>query len=61
MGCGENDETENELLLCDGFGERSEELTYSWLFSSSVSQMGKVATVIEKRLKMRKIELEEEP
>ena len=32
VGCAKNDETENELLLCDGFGERNEELTNSWLF-----------------------------
>ena len=24
LGCGKNDETENELLLCDGFGDRNE-------------------------------------
>ena len=63
LGCGKNDETENELLLCDGFGDRNEneELTYSWLFDSSVTKMVKVAIEIEKRLKRRKVLLEEEP
>ena len=61
VGCAKNDETENELLLCDGFGERNEELTYSWLFGSSVSKIGKVAIAIEKRLKIRKMLLKEEP
>jgi hypothetical protein len=58
---GKNDETENELLICDGFGERNAELKYSWIFGSSVSKMGEVASAIEKRLKMRKSLLEEEP
>jgi hypothetical protein len=63
VGCGKNDETENELLLCAGLGDRNEneELTYSWLFDSSVTKMVKVAIEIEKRLKRRKVLLEEEP
>ena len=61
VGCAKNDETENELLLCGGFGERKEDLKQGWLFGSSVSKMGKVAIAVQKRLKMRKVVLEEEP
>ena len=63
VGAEKNYETENELLLCAGLGDRNEneELTYSWLFDSSVTKMVKVAIEIEKRLKRRKVLLEEEP
>ena len=56
VGCGKNDETENELLVCSGFGneKENEELSYSWLFDNSVTKMVKVALEIDKRLKRRK-------
>ena len=40
MGCQSNEETENELLICDGFGEENEllddTLSYNFVFSESV-------------------------
>ena len=63
VGCGEKVESEEELLLYDGFlgnKERStENIEYSWLFGSSVSLMVKVAKSIEMRLKVRKSLMEE--
>ena len=59
MGCGKNNETENEFLSCAGFGVRNEEIIYSWLFGTSVNKMVKVAVEIQKRLKIRKNLLEE--
>ena len=63
VGCGEKVESEEELLLCDGFlGNKeipTENIKYSWLFGSSVSLMVKVAKSIEMRLKVRKSLIED--
>ena len=57
VGCKENDESENELLSCPGFGEPNEiidkEMHYSSVFGDKVSEMVKVAKEIRKRLKVR--------
>jgi hypothetical protein len=63
VGCGEKVESEEELLLCDGFlGNKeipTENIKYSWSFGSYVSLMVKVAKSIEMRLKVRKSLIEE--
>ena len=63
VGCGENMETEEELLVCKGFSDQkeitSEKVLYSWIFSDSVGLMVKVANQIEKRLIIRKKILDE--
>ena len=63
VGCGKKVESEEELLVCDGFLHKkkrsTENLSYSWLFGSSVSLMMKVAKSIEMRLKVRKSLIEE--
>ena len=63
MGCGENVETEEELLVCTGYSDTSEGnveiVSYSWFFSDSVERMIKVAKRIQNRLKMRKKIIEE--
>ena len=63
VGCGQNVETEEELLVCTGFSEKNERhseiVLYSWFFSDSVVLMTKVANQIEKRLKIRKKMLDE--
>ena len=63
MGCGENVETEEELLVCTGFSDTSEghvEIeSYSWLFSDSVELMIKGPKQIQNRLKVRKKIIEE--
>ena len=63
MGCGQNVETEEELVSCKGFCDDkkidSEKVSYSWLFTDCVRQMEKVAKSIQNRLKVRKKILEE--
>jgi hypothetical protein len=58
VGCGENVETEEELLVCTGYSDTSEEnveiVSYSWFFSDSVELMIKVAKRIQNRLKIIK-------
>ena len=57
VGCGENPESEMELLACPGFcegkEEHSENLSYSLVFGDNVKDMVKVAKEIRKRLKVR--------
>ena len=64
VGCGENIETEDELLSCNGFCDdkekNSEKISYSWLFGDCVSRIVKVAKSIENRLRVRKKILEEQ-
>ena len=63
MGCGQNVETEEELVSCEGFCDDkktdSEKVSYSWLFTDCVRNMKKVAKSIQNRLKVRKKILEE--
>jgi hypothetical protein len=63
VGCWKKVESEEELMVCDGFLHKkknsTENLSYSWLFGSSVSLMMKVAKSIEMRLKVRKSLIEE--
>ena len=63
VGCDENVESEDELLLCEGFCEkteiRGENSSYCWVFGDSVKKMVQVAKEIEKRLKIRKKILED--
>ena len=50
-------ETEDELLNCDGFADKSElsdaNINYEMVFENSVEKMIKVAKEIRKRLKVR--------
>ena len=63
VGCGENVESEEEFIRCEGLKtsneESSEKFSYNWFFEDSVSKMIMVASMIEKRLKRRKKILEE--
>ena len=58
VGCGQNVETEEELLVCTGFSEKNERhseiVLYSWFFSDSVVLMTKVANQIEKKTENKK-------
>ena len=56
VGCNTNEETEDELLTCEGFGKEEEEkvtLSYNLVFSESVSDMVRIAKIIKKRIKAR--------
>ena len=64
VGCGKKVESEEELLVCDGFlgnkEKSTENLSCIWLFVSSVSLTVKVVKSIKMRLKVRNF-LAEEP
>ena len=53
LGCKYNVDTENKLLVCEGYCEENEvlddALPYDLVFSESVKDMLKVAKVIKKR------------
>ena len=53
-GCKINEESGEEILLCDSFGENSENVPYSWFYSSSVEEQVCVGKVMMKKLKNRK-------
>ena len=53
-GCGINEESGEEILHCDSFGENSDNVPYSWFYSSSVDEQVCVAKVMMKKLKNRK-------
>ena len=53
-GCGINEESWEEILQCDSFGENSDNVPYSWFYSSSVDEQVCVAKVMMKKLKNRK-------
>ena len=63
VGCGINDETEEEFLNCPGLGELNENMenniSLSLVYGKSVKDMLRVATVVRKRLKTRWKLLEE--
>ena len=56
VGCGKNDETEEEILSCPGLMDTDEtkiNISYSWFFGDSVKNKVKVAKIVRKRLKVR--------
>ena len=57
MGCQANLETENELLICEGYCEENivpdNAISYNLVFSESAKEMIQVAKVIKRRLKVR--------
>ena len=56
VGCGENEETEEEFVSCSGLADENnleDKISYSWFFGESVSDMVKAAKVISERLKVR--------
>ena len=56
VGCGKNDETEEELLSCPGLMDTLEtkiNISYSWFFGDSVENKVKIAKIVRKRLKIR--------
>ena len=62
IGCGENIETEEEILTCTGFADKddkpSEKIAYNLVFSDSVKDMQKVAKLLNTNLRKRQKLLE---
>jgi hypothetical protein len=52
-GCKINEESGEEILLCESFGGNNDKVTYSWFFSSSVADQLCVAKLMMKKLKIR--------
>ena len=63
VGCGEKEETEEELLFCEKLAAKDEQMvekiSYNWLFGDKVENMISVGKIIAKRLKVRKQILDE--
>ena len=61
VGCGEREESGNELLTCDGFsdGKDGKKYFYNLFFDGSPSEMAETAKVLQKRIKVRKKLMEE--
>ena len=63
FGCGENVETEEELIVCTWFRDKNEGqaeiVSNSWLFSNLVGLMMKVSKQLRNRLKCIKEMLDE--
>ena len=56
VGCGEKEETEEELLSCPGLvdtDETNENIAYSGFFGDSVSDKVKLAKIVRKHMKAR--------
>jgi hypothetical protein len=58
VGCGKKEETEEEFISCPGLAEDSNDekkdnVSYSWFFGDSVSDMVKIAKLVRKRIKIR--------
>ena len=52
-GCKINQESGEEILACDSFGQNKEKVVYSGFFSRSVDEQVRVAKVISRKLKVR--------
>ena len=64
VGCGEREESGEEILKCDGFDkereeEISNEMNYNNFFDGTSSQMVEMAQLLKKRLKVREKIMEE--
>ena len=52
-GCKINEESGEEILACDSFGQNTEKVVYSGFYSSSVDEQVQVAKVMSRKLKVR--------
>ena len=50
-GCLKNEETGEEILRCDSFGENLEKIPYSWFYSNTVTEQLKAGKVMRKKIK----------
>ena len=52
-GCSKSEESGDEILFCDSFGENIDNITYSWFYGNSVSEQILVAKLMMIKLKTR--------
>ena len=58
VGCSQNVETIEEILVCPSLGDENRKISFNYLFGDSSSDMIEVAKEIQKRLKTRQTILE---
>ena len=58
-GCQKNEETGEEILRCEIFGENLEKIPYSWFYSNKVADQIKAGKVMRKKMKARERLVEE--
>ena len=52
-GCKQNEESGEEVLSCDSFGENPEKITYSWFYRSAVTEQVSVGKIMLKKMKAK--------
>ena len=52
-GCQVNEESGEEILRCESFGENEQKISYSWFYSSLVSEQISAGKVMMKKLKAK--------
>ena len=52
-GCGKNEETGQEILMCDELSENPQNISYSWFYKQLVKDQVSAAKVMMKKLKLR--------
>jgi hypothetical protein len=52
-GCKTNEESGDEILSCDSFGDNPEKLPYSWFYSSVVTDQVSVGKIMLKKMKAK--------
>ena len=53
-GCFQNEESPDEIINCEKFGENKKKVKYSWFFSDSADTQISAAKVMMEKLKIRK-------
>ena len=53
IGCQVKEETGDEILFCESFGENMDKIAYNWFFSTNSSDQIEVAKLMKKKLKER--------
>ena len=64
IGCGEENETGEEILKCSGYSEFTSEdkpVVYSLFYYGNALEMAEVAKIMLKRLKVREKRMEKSP
>ena len=52
-GCGKNEETGQEILMCDKLSENPKTISYSWFYKELVQDQVSAAKIMMKKLKLR--------
>ena len=58
-GCLVNEETGEEILRCESFGDNLQKISYSWFYSSKVTDQIEAGKVMMKKMKAKEKLVEE--